>query len=244
MKILITGNKGNIGSKLERALSLEEMNTVVRNYTYTSEIVGIDLKDGQNLLTCELPKDVDIIYHLAAQSSVEASWSDPLHDLDNIRMTARLVKKYPNAKIIYSNSAASQNPVSPYGFSKWASGEYLKKFHDNYVDCVFPNIYGVGEKSVVDIFKGKDDVVIYGDGLQTRDYVHVDDIVKGLLLARYWKKGQHFMGSGISTTVLQLAEGKTVVFKEARKEAKESVLKNTTPDWSPKINVLDYINEY
>lgn len=242
MKILVTGNKGMIGSRLEKALMMSEFSTVHRNYSYSSEIFGIDIKDGLNLLTCDLP-EVDLIYHLAAQSSVESSWKDPVYDMDNIRMTARLVKKYPNAKIIYANSAAAQEPISsPYGFSKWAAGEYLMKFHNNCVSCVFPNVYGGGEKSVVDIFKGKETVVIYGDGLQTRDYVHVDDIVSGLVLAKDWAPGEYFMGSGKATTVLDLAEGKTVVFKEARKEARESVLYNSTPNWEPRINVMDYIN--
>lgn len=83
---LITGHKGYIGSLL-----IEKI-----------DAVGIDLKQGLNLLTCELPKGVDTIYHLAAQSSVEASWSDPVHDMDNLRMTARLVKEYPKARIIYA----------------------------------------------------------------------------------------------------------------------------------------------
>jgi nucleoside-diphosphate-sugar epimerase len=68
MKVLITGHKGQIGSVLAQKI----------------KHVGIDLIDGQNLLTCELPKNIDIVFHLAAQSSVEPSWYDPLHDLDNI----------------------------------------------------------------------------------------------------------------------------------------------------------------
>ena len=76
MSTLITGHKGFIGSRLFKRL----------------KAVGIDIKNGHNLITTELPKDIDIIYHLAAQSSVEASWHDPIHDMDNLRMTARLVK--------------------------------------------------------------------------------------------------------------------------------------------------------
>lgn len=230
--ILVTGGKGYIGSKLIKELNKE------------FEIAkSIDIKDGMNLLTCSLPNDfgIECIYHLAAQSSVEASWHDPIHDMDNIRITARLAKRYPYTKIIYANSAASIDPQSPYGFSKWASGEYLKRFHSNTVSCVFPNVYGDGEKSVVDIFKGKDEVTIYGDGLQIRDYVHVDDIIEGLIKAQNWAKGEYFMGSGIKTTVLDLAKGKKINFAPARKEARESVLINSTPDWVPKINVLEYL---
>ena len=69
--ILLTGNLGNIGSRLAKKLD---------------NFIGIDTKDGKDLLTCELPEEFELecIYHLAAQSSVESSWHDPFHDLDNI----------------------------------------------------------------------------------------------------------------------------------------------------------------
>mgnify|MGYP001612000793 CR=1 FL=1 len=227
MSILLTGHMGYIGSLLFEKLK---------------GAIGIDLKEGKNLLTCELPKRIDIIYHLAAQSYVESSWCDPVHDMDNIRMTARLVKEYPEAKIIYANSAAAKSPImSPYGFSKWASGEYIKIFHKDYIILTFPNVYGRNDKSVVDKFKGKDEVTVYGDGKQLRDYVHVDDIVYGLLKALEWQTGEYEVGSGIATSVLELAKGKKINFAPARKEARESILINNTPNWKSTINVLDYI---
>lgn len=224
--ILVTGHRGNIGSRLYKGIG----------------DIGIDLRDGLNLLTCDLPKDIEVIYHLAAQSFVESSWTDPLHDLDNIRITARLVKEYPDVRIVYANSAATIHPISsPYGFSKWASAEYLKTFHKDYVICTFPNVYGGDGKSVVDLFKGRDEVIIYGDGKQTRDYVHVDDIVEGLLKAQNWPIGEYLLGSGIPTSVLELAKNKTILFAPARKEARDAVLSNTTPDWEAKINVHEYL---
>ena len=224
MQTLICGHKGFIGSRLFKKL----------------RAIGIDIKNGHNLITTELPKDIEIIYHLAAQSSVEASWQDPVHDMDNLRMTARLVKEYPNAKIIYTASSATPT-TSPYGFSKWASAEYIKNFHNNYVICTLPNVYGEkGGKSVVDIFKDNDEVVIYGDGEQTRSYVHVDDIVEALVLAKDWEVGEYSLGNGNATSILELVEGKKVKFALARKEAKESVLNNTTPNWKPKINLFNY----
>lgn len=224
--MIITGFKGNIGSRL---------------YKFFPEAVGIDTKDGQDLLTCELPSNVNVIYHLAAHAPVEDSWKDPVRTVQNLATTVRLVHQYPDAKIIFASTGASINPASPYGFSKWACNEYLKRFHKNAVILYFSNIFGI-PRSVVDIFKGKDEVVIYGDGLQTRDYVHVDDIVKGLIKAKDWPAGEYMMGSTIETNLLQLAEGKTVMFKPTRKEARESVLPNTTPNWTPIINVLEYIN--
>ena len=225
LKILITGSTGAIGKKLT---------------THIPDFMGIDRRNGHDLLTCDLP-DADIVYHLAAQTSVEESWIDPVLDSYNFNMMVRLVKRYPDAKIIYAQSGASLEASSPYGFSKKICGDYLKKFHDNYVITVFPNIFGTG-RSVVDFFKANDEVNIYGDGSSVRDYVHVDDIVQGLLQAKSWPVGEYMMGSEKGVSVLELAEGKFVNFQPARKEMKESILKNTTPDWKPTINVMDYIH--
>jgi UDP-glucose 4-epimerase len=230
--ILITGSKGFIGSRLSKNI----------------KAIGIDFRDGHNLITTDLPKSIDIIYHLAAQSSVEASWYDPVHDMDNIRMTARLVKKYPYTKIIYAASAATPT-TSPYGFSKWASAEYIKNFHKNYVICTLPNVYGQkGGRSVVDIFKDNDHITIFGDGKQTRSYVHVDDIVVALILAKDWDVGQYYLGDGKPLSVLDIFQMKknipsVVYYASARREERESVLENTTPNWKPTIKLKDYINE-
>lgn len=227
--ILVTGNMGFLGSRLTQELK--------------KEWVGLDIRNGMNLLTCELPDGIDAIYHLAAQSSVESSWHDPLHDLDNIRITARLAHAYPYTKVIYANSCAALNADSPYGFSKRASGEYLLKFHTNTVNLVFPNIYGEGSRSVVDIFKNKTQVEIYGDGTHTRDYVHVDDIIEGLLKAEKWKAGTYFMGTGKSISVNELAGNRRKKYLPQRIETDHVQVKNTTPNWAPKWNVFDYLHD-
>lgn len=225
--ILLTGHKGKIGSLLAKKID---------------SFVGIDTQDGKNLLTCELPENVDLIFHLAAHAPVPFSWEDPVRTMENISSTVRLAHKYPEAKIVFASTGASLNPESsPYAFSKWACNEYLRKYHKNVVILYFPNIFGQ-ERSVVDIFKGKDEVIIYGDGRQIRDYVHIDDIVKGLLKAQNWAPGEYFMGSGKGTSLLELAEGKKVIFQPARPEARESVLPNTTPNWKPAIDVIEYLN--
>ena len=231
MDTLITGSEGFIGKKLAQRVGSH---------------LAIDLQKGTNLLTCSLPSEASVgtIYHLAAQASVEPSWIDPVNDSLNLPMTVRLAREYPNRKIVYAQSCASKNPQSsPYAFSKWAAGEYLKKFHHNTVICVFPNIYGPGSRSVVDIFKATDKVVVYGDGEQLRDYVHVYDIVSGLLKAKDWKPGTYYMGSGRATSVLDLAKGKDITFAPARREARESLVPNTTPNWEPTLDVFDYLHE-
>ncbi len=223
--ILITGDLGFIGRNLGKKLEA---------------YVGIDKQDGQDLMICDLPKNIDLIYHLAADAFVEPSWEHPLYTLLNLQLTARLVHEYPNVKIVYANTSASKES-SPYGFSKKVSGEYLKAFHKNYVNITLPNVYGEGSGRVVDLFKGKKQVTIYGDGKQVRDYVHVDDVVEGLLKAQNWPTGDYSMGSGIGTDLLTLAKGKKIKFEPTRREDRECIVPNDTPDWKHSINVLDYI---
>lgn len=230
MQYLVTGHQGFIGSRLVRKLP---------------EYIGIDTRAGQDILTCELPdpKDVDVIYHLAAHASVEESWSDHLRSVENLQTTVRLAQAYPQAKIIFASTGASLDPgSSPYAFFKKSSAEYLNAFHKNAVVLIFPNIFG-GPRSVVDIFKNADEVSIFGDGEQVRDYVHVDDIVMGLVKAQEWSAGNYFLGSGRGTTVLELAEatGKKIMWKPERREQRESILPNNTPNWKPIIDVFDYI---
>lgn len=87
-------------------------------------------------------------------------------------------------------------PVSPYGISKLAVEKYLffynKQYGLNYTILRYANIYGprqnpFGEAGVIAIFTTKllknQQPVINGNGLQTRDYVFVGDVVKANLLA-------------------------------------------------------------
>lgn len=232
---LITGHRGFVGSRLCEKLP----NALV-----------IDSKEGGNLLYAPLPQGVDTIFHLAAHKSVEESWVAPGLYLENLSILMRLVHTYPTAKIIHASSCAGDWPVaSPYGFFKFAASKYLESFHANYVDLIFPNVFGGQQKqnSVVDIFKTEEHLVV-DDPTIIRDYVHVDDIVEALLKAQNWPTGRYSLGSGIGTTTLELAEvtGKQFTIGSPRsggKEPPESIVPNTTPDWKPTIPVLDYLCE-
>jgi len=109
-------------------------------------------------------------------------------------------------------------PVSPYGVSKLAGERYLYYFHVEHglnVTCLrYANVYGErqnphGEAGVVAIFMqrlfNQQSTTIFGDGGQTRDYIHVSDVVKANLSAT----GQegfctYNIGTGIETSVVEL----------------------------------------
>ena len=109
-------------------------------------------------------------------------------------------------------------PVSPYGISKLACEKYLCYYQVQYslqtVIMRYANIYGprqnpFGEAGVVAIFSHKlargERVTINGDGLQTRDYVYVGDVVAANLLALDSVGSIMFnVGTGIETDVVTL----------------------------------------
>ncbi len=107
------------------------------------------------------------------------------------------------------------NPVSPYGISKLAFEKYLYFYNIQhglgYVALRYANVYGPrqnseGEAGVVAIFCKRllngDKAVVYGDGLQTRDFVFVEDVVRANMLAMNHKDSDSFnVGTGIETDI-------------------------------------------
>ena len=109
-------------------------------------------------------------------------------------------------------------PISPYGISKLSIEKYLYYYHEvfglAYVSLRFGNVYGPrqnphGEAGVIAIFTSKmlagEQPMINGDGMQTRDYVYVGDVVKAALFGvQHAGTGIFNVGTGIETNVNQL----------------------------------------
>ena len=138
----------------------------------------------------------------------------------NIIGTINLLRccvKFETKKIIYASSAAvygdpiylgvdEEHPVQPlsfYGISKQTPEHYIKVFSElydlNYTILRYSNAYGIrqdpkGEGGVVSIFVdkllNKEQPVIFGDGLQTRDFVYVEDIALANLAAIHSGDGE------------------------------------------------------
>ncbi len=114
----------------------------------------------------------------------------------------------------------STNPISPYGINKLMCEKYLyyylQQYQIPYISLRYANVYGprqsiIGEAGVVSIFLKKllkgEKAIINGDGLQTRDYVFVQDVVASNLLAlNQAPAGEYNVGTGQETTVNKLFE--------------------------------------
>jgi len=179
----------------------------------------------------------EIVYHLAAQADVRVSVANPGLDAEiNIIGSLNVIEgalKAGTRKVVFAGSGGTlygipestptreghpQRPLSPYGVSKKAVGDYLQYYREiqglEYTVLALANVYGPrqdphGEAGVVAIFAGKllhgERPTIFGDGEQTRDFVFVDDVADAFVRAT--DKGGGLIcniGTGVETSVQQL----------------------------------------
>lgn len=234
MKIVVSGHEGFIGGYLLHELK-------------KNEVIGLDIKSGNDILECYLPP-ADVVIHLAAEPGVVASVADPYSNArTNILGTIRLLRRYKDAKFIFASSGGTiqETIESPYGLSKKTCEEYIKLLHDNYVILRFPNVYGKGSRSVIDKFLN-DDITIYGDGSAKRTYGYVKDVVGAIVMSLEWDKGLYKLGSDQNYSVLEIAKaiGTPITYAPRRKgELDFSRLENTTPDWDTTLGAMRYIKQ-
>jgi len=136
---------------------------------------------------------------------------------------------FASSAAVYGNSEPAKKrenmvlmPISPYGVSKLAAENYVKVFNELYgletVSFRYFNVYGPRQgfassyNGVITAFISRlfdnQPPIIHGDGKQTRDFVHVDDVVSANMLALESKNavGEVFnIASGTSSTVYGLA---------------------------------------
>ena len=129
--------------------------------------------------------------------------------------------EYPGLPVP-SPETAETRPLSPYGASKMAGEEYLAMYGRLHgvrtLSLRLGNVYGPrqdphGEAGVVAIFCGRlldgEPPRVFGDGLQTRDYVYVGDVVEAFLAGEErMPAGERInIGCGAEVTVLDLIAG-------------------------------------
>ncbi len=125
---------------------------------------------------------------------------------------------YGDANILPTPETYPAMPVSPYGVAKLSFEHYLHAYAAQhalgYVALRYSNVYGPrqnphGEAGVIAIFLTKlltdDQPVVNGEGTDTRDYVHVDDVVRANLLAIDSEVTGHFnVGTGRQVSTNQI----------------------------------------
>ncbi|MBN1493246.1 MAG: NAD-dependent epimerase/dehydratase family protein [Candidatus Omnitrophica bacterium] len=177
----------------------------------------------------------DIIVHLAAQTDVMNSIAQPLLDCDvNILGTLNVLKAAVDKhvkRVVFASSNAPVGeqtppvdekkvpcPLSPYGASKLAGEGYCHAFSAAYgletIGLRFANAYGPrsGRKgSVIALFmkhilQGQQ-ITVYGDGEQTRDFVYVNDICQAIersMSCENMSSGIFQIGTGTETSINEL----------------------------------------
>ena len=190
----------------------------------------------EDALVQSLVSTNDLVVNFAAETHVDNSISSPMEFLTTnvmgVQVILNALTKYPLVKFLHvstdevygevligkSSETSPINPSSPYSVSK-AAAEMLifaaARTHGvKYKITRGCNTYGPGQfpEKIIPLFvkfglEGKP-FPIYGDGLQSREWIHVKDHCKGIwLVANLEEENQVFnIGSGFELTNLELAE--------------------------------------
>ena len=194
MKILITGHEGYIGSKLFMKLN-----------NGINQVLGVDLKSGNDIFVNLPDSNYDYVFHLAAFPSVQRSVQYPSDTFaQNAYATSVLLewcKNHGVKRFIFSSSAAAASITSPYGLQKRISEQECKLYSELYgldtVSLRYHNVYSEDQKyggaysTVINawmhMIREKKPLRIDGDGEQTRDFIHVSDVVSANIFCMNYK---------------------------------------------------------
>lgn len=220
-KILITGGAGFIGSHLVENL-INDNNEIkiidnfstgklenLENVKNKIKVIRGDLRNFN--FTLKNIKDVDIVFHLAANYSVKYSSKDPIFDFDSNTLTTlytlEAMRKNCIPMIVFTSSStvygesdkfpipenAELKPISNYGASKASAEMYIHSFSRlygikglvlRYANIIGPRSnHGVIPDFIKKLKKDRKRLLILGNGKQKKSYLHVSDCIDASLLA-------------------------------------------------------------
>jgi len=295
-KALVTGGNGFIGSHIVDALVNNEEFDEVRVidnqssdaheqfYFNESGKVRYWVFDiGDYDLIKDLFKDIDVVFHLAAESRIQPAIQNPtLATRTNVNGTCNILQAAREAgcdRVIYSSTSSAYGLVNtpplketmpndclnPYSVTKVAGEElckmYTKLFGLKTITFRYFNVYGDRQCTkgqyapVIGLFlkqkaAGKKMTVV-GDGLQTRDYTNVADVVSANLAAMEVDKGFgeiYNVGTGKDYSILDLVKmigGEHIHIPERIGESRytrANISKTKRVlDWKPVVKLKDYL---
>lgn len=243
MKALVTGGAGFIGTHLVERL-LKEGNKVicVDNFTLGKrenvdkfidnenyKFYKIDINDTETF--CETLKDeeIDIVYHLAANSDIQKGGKNPSVDYNDTFMTTygvlELMRRKEIKNLFFSSTSAIYGnemdkmltedlggllPISYYGGAKFASENFISSYsYMNDLNTMvfrFPNVigpnltHGVIFDFVKKLKNNPNELEILGDGTQTKPYIYVLDLIDCIMyMTKEISKGVSIYNVGVET---------------------------------------------
>jgi UDP-glucose 4-epimerase len=205
----------------------------------------------------------DLIFHLAAQVVVPYSMENPIEDFEtNARGTLNVLEKArkDDARVVFTSSAAVYgnttklptpenygfNPSSCYGLSKVVGEQYCNMYSKQYglditilrlANVYGPRCHGVIEDFLDKISRNPEKLEIIGTGLQSRDFVHISDVVEAFILSTVSEVavGETFnIGFGKTTKIIDLAK---MILKILGLSDK-TVITTTNIPWQGDINTI------
>lgn len=276
MKILVTGGAGYIGSNLCNRLQSQGHDVSCLDIDLSQEF---ELNPHITKIQHDVLKEFDdlpvydCIYHLAALPRIPLSFKNPEKTIDvNCNGTFNVLKyaKKIGAKLVFtSTSSAYSSPfLNPYTYSKYLAEQHCMFFQKAYDMKVFItrlfNVYGgnhprhTKKACMMGIFEHQklhgDQLTIYGNGLQRRDFTHIDDICDGLvkILQVQWYSDVIDLGFGNNHSVSEIAgmfRPREIMYKPARRGEGGDTLANLEATkkilgWQPQIGIQSYIEGF
>ena len=224
-------DKGNVITIFDNFSNSEEnsMGYFIKNGV---KVINGDIRKFEEIL--KETENQDILIHLAAKISVSESILNPSEtfevNVDGTKNVLEACKRSNIKKVIIASSAAvygesvpkiklkentKTNPISPYGKSKLVMEQEIRKNNINCIILRFFNIFGIGQTpeyagvitKFIEMISTNKPLKIFGDGMQTRDFVSINDVVESIYDAiKNGKNGTYNIASGKAITINELAE--------------------------------------
>tara|TARA_B110000263_G_scaffold68871_1_gene59842 strand:+ start:1685 stop:2578 length:894 start_codon:yes stop_codon:yes gene_type:complete len=224
-------DKGNVITIFDNFSNSEEnsMGYFIKNGV---KVINGDIRKFEEIL--KETENQDILIHLAAKISVSESILNPSEtfevNVDGTKNVLEACKRSNIKKVIIASSAAvygesvpkiklkentKTNPISPYGKSKLVMEQEIRKNNINCIILRFFNIFGIGQTSeyagvitkFIEMISTNKPLEIFGDGMQTRDFVSINDVVESIYDAiKNGENGTYNIASGKAITINELAE--------------------------------------